>query len=277
MHPIVSIDWLQEHLNDSDLIILDASMPSKLAKSAPISTTERIPRARFFDLKKTFSDQNSSLPNTYPSPESFTKGCQALGINKNSKIVIYDNLGIYTSPRARWLFLLMGHTEVAVLDGGLPAWMNSGKPVEPIVAVSYEVGNFEAQLQPALVKSAQDVLDQLDHPKEIVLDARGAGRFTGTVPEPRAGMKGGHMPNAKSLPYTSVLEDGHYKSAAELNAIFDELGVKDANLTFSCGSGITACVIMLAAELTLDNPKAVYDGSWSEWGQESEEYPVVKG
>lgn len=277
MHPIVSTDWLLEHLNDANLIILDASMPSKLAKNKPVSITQRIPGARFFDLKHTFSDQTSALPNTAPSPEVFTKGCQALGINKDSQIVIYDNLGIYTSPRARWLFLLMGHDNVAVLDGGLPAWMNSGKPVEDVKEENYEPGNFKAHFQAERVKNAQQVLDHLNDPNALVLDARSEGRFTAATPEPRIGVKGGHMPNAKSLPYGNVLKDGHYKSKAALKEIFEALEVGDQELTFSCGSGITACVIMLASELAVDNPKAVYDGSWSEWGQDTASFPVVTG
>lgn len=276
MNPIVSVEWLSDHINDPDLVILDASMPSKLAKTQPISTTHRIPGARFFDLKNTFRDKNNVLPNTHPNPLVFTKACQALGINKNSRIIIYDTLGIYTSPRARWLFLLMGHQEVSVLDGGLPAWMKNDQPVEEIKNDSYSKGNFEANFQANLVKDAPYVMDHLDDPNVLVLDARGAGRFNGTTPEPRAGMKGGHMPNAKNLPYTNVLEDGHFKSKEDLKSIFDELEIGNAALTFSCGSGITACVVMLASELAVDNPKAVYDGSWSEWGQAQESYPVIK-
>ena len=274
MNPIVSIDWLHQHLNDPALIILDASMASGLVKYDPISTEVRIPGARFFDFKNTFRDTNSPLPNTIPSPEVFQKGCRQLGINSDSKVVIYDFYGVYTSPRARWLFLAMGHQKVAVLDGGLPAWIKSGKPVEPIKEETYESGNFKTQYQPELVRDAQYVLDHLDDYQVKVLDARSEGRFTGQTPEPRGDMKSGHMPNAINLPYGEVLKDGHYLPKEELTKLFDSLELGDASLTFSCGSGITACVIMLASELVTDNPKSVFDGSWSEWGQESEGFPV---
>jgi thiosulfate/3-mercaptopyruvate sulfurtransferase len=276
MQPIVSIDWLHQHLNDSDLIILDASMASGLVKYDPISTELRIPDARFFDFKNTFQDKGSPLPNTIPSPGAFEEGCRQLGIDKDSKIVIYDFYGVYTSPRAWWMFKAMGHKEVAVLDGGLPAWMNSGKPTEPLREEYYERGNFKAHYQPGLVRNAQYVLDHLDDPNVKVLDARSEGRFTGQTPEPRGDMKSGHMPNAINLPYGKVLKDGHYLPKEELTKIFDELNLGDASLTFSCGSGITACVIMLASELATHNPKSVYDGSWSEWGQASEDFPVVQ-
>ena len=276
MQPIVSIHWLHQHLNDPDLIILDASMASGLVKYDPISTEVRIPGARFFDFKNTFRDTSNPLPNTIPGAEAFQEGCRQLGINQGSQIVIYDFYGVYTSPRARWLFLAMGHQEVAVLDGGLPAWMNSGKPTESIREESYKRGDFEARYQAELVRDAQYVLDHLDDPNVKVLDARSEGRFTGQTPEPRGDMKSGHMPNAINLPYGKVLKDGHYLPKEELTKLFDELDLGDASLTFSCGSGITACVIMLASELATDNPKSVFDGSWSEWGQESKGFPVVK-
>lgn len=276
MQPTVSIDWLHQHLSDPQLIILDASMASKLVKEDPISTTMRIPNARFFDLKNTFLNKESGLPNTIPNPDAFEEACRRLGINQNSRIVIYDFYGIYTSPRARWLFKAMGHEEVAVLDGGLPAWIKAGKEVEPIREEQYAHGNFKANFQPELVRDAQYVLTHLEDSKVKILDARAEGRFTGQTPEPRAGMKSGHMPNAINLPYKKVLRDGHLLPKKEMKALFDSLDLGDASLTFSCGSGITACVIMLASELATDNLKSVYDGSWSEWGQESEGYPVVK-
>jgi thiosulfate/3-mercaptopyruvate sulfurtransferase len=276
MQPIVSIDWLHQHLNDPKLIILDASMASKLVKDPPISTDKRIPGARPFDLKNTFLNKDSSLPNTFPKPEAFEKACQQLGIHQDSQIVIYDFYGIYTSPRARWLFKAMGHDQVAVLDGGLPAWIRAGFPVEPIREETYHPGNFKAHFQPELVRNAKYVLDHLNDPSVKVLDARGEGRFSGQAPEPREGMKSGHMPNAINLPYKKVLKDGRLLPKEEMKELFDSLNLGNASLTFSCGSGISACIIMLASELVNDNPKSVYDGSWSEWGQQSEDFPVVK-
>ena len=266
MNPIVSVDWLNEQLHDPNLIILDASLKAIASNRQTLHPNIQIIGARFFDFKKVFSDQASEIPNMLPSPENFTAECQKLGINQESKIVVYDNLGIYSSPRAWWMFKAMGHEQIAVLDGGLPAWMAKNFAHEEIQQREYPKGNFQANYQANLVWSAQEVLQNLDNPSATIIDARSEGRFNGTSPEPREGLKSGRIPKSKSLPYQQVLKDGHFLPKAELQDVFEQLKLKNQPLVFTCGSGLTACIISLASQLVQDYPTAVYDGSWSEWG-----------
>ncbi len=274
MNPLVSADWLAENLDDPQLVILDASIKTKLVKTPPISTTLRIPGARFFDLKGAFSDKESNLPNTLPSTEAFTAGVRELGINQDSKIVVYDNFGVYSSPRVWWMFKAMGHAEVAVLDGGLKAWVENEYICEWIEDQNINPGNFEGKLQPSLMKDATYIKEHLDDNNIAIIDARSEGRFKGMAPEPRAGLKGGHIPNSLNLPWAQVIKDGQFLSKEELKTLFDSFNINDKTLVFTCGSGLSACIILLASELISGQPKAIYDGSWSEWGQESKDYPV---
>ncbi len=260
MNPlIVSAQWLNEHLNDSNLIVLDASQP--------VNVEERIPGARKFDIKNDFSDTSSDFPNTFPSKEQIESGCRALGINSDSHLVVYDSRGVFSSPRVWWMFNTMGHQKVSVLDGGLPEWKAQGFETEKPVAASYASGNFTAKLNASVVKDYQFMCSNLEHQNHLVLDARSKGRFDGTAPEPREGLPSGSMPNSVSLPYTEVLSDGKFKSVEELKEVFSQVVTDDRPLTFSCGSGITACIILLASEMALEREKSVYDGSWTEWAQ----------
>ena len=261
----VSPHWLHENLSNPELIILDASMDAITVDSNTEIQDVQIKGARFFDLRNVFRDTENVLPNTFPDPEYFTLECRKLGINKNSKIVVYDNKGIYSSPRVWWLFQAMGHENIAVLDGGLPGWIASKYPLESKKKNVHETGDFEARLQPDWITKIESVVENLENKEAIILDARSAGRFNGTAPEPRAGLAGGHIPNSKSLPYTAVLEDGKYKSKEELAGIFNDLNLDNKPLIFTCGSGITACIIALAAQEVLNNKKSIFDGSWTEW------------
>ncbi|MEQ9167223.1 MAG: 3-mercaptopyruvate sulfurtransferase [Fulvivirga sp.] len=270
MNSVVSVDWLKDNLNDPDLVILDASLKVNVSGKKSDYDDIQITGARFFDLEGEFSDNASALPHTLPSEAAFEEASQKLGINKNSKIVVYDNIGIYTAPRVWWMYKVMGHKNVAVLDGGLPGWAKAGYPTEKIKENEVAQGNFTAKLDTEQVKSVKDIEENLGAQKFTVIDARSAGRFNGTEPEPRAGLRGGHIPNSLSVPFQSLIEDGHFKSKEELTAIFESLGVKDQPLVFSCGSGVTACVTLLASEGILNNEKAVYDGSWTEWAQRLE-------
>ena len=271
--PLITVDWLSQNLNKPNLILLDASPVSTVSKKKSAYVGQQIPNSRFFDLKKKFSDLEAAMPNTLPNPAAFEKACQRLGINQDSQIVVYDNLGIYTSPRVWWMFKTMGHEHVAVLDGGLPAWAASGGVVETKTTekITRRMGNFKAAYNSDLKRELSAIVTNLDSKEAIVLDARSAGRFAGTAPEPRAGLQSGHIPNSCSLPFANVLENGQMKSKKELAAIFQELQIDERPLIFSCGSGLTACIILLAAELVLDNPMAVYDGSWTEWAQSRDE------
>ncbi|WP_164975287.1 sulfurtransferase, partial [Lutibacter sp. HS1-25] len=173
----------------------------------------------------------------------------------------------YTSPRAWWMFKAMGHPYVAVLDGGLSAWKKAGLPCEEPVKTTFKKGDFEANYQSEMVVDAQQILANLNNENVLILDARGETRFDGSVPEPRENMASGHMPGAKNFPYKKVLENGKMLSKSKLAALFKSFNANEKQLIFTCGSGITACIILLASELVADNPKSLYDGSWSEWGQ----------
>ena len=263
MHPsLVSTSWLHAHLSDPDLIILDASQKDK---QTPDAAAVQLVGGRLFDIEHDFSDPESDLPNTFPTQQRFEDACRKLGISTSSKIVVYDKLGIYTAPRVWWMFRTMGHEAVSVLDGGLPAWLEAGYETEPAQENVVPPGNFVASLRPEAIKDVDFVAQNLETKEAIVIDARSAGRFQGTAPEPRKGLRGGHIPHSLNIPYTAVLEGGKFKSEAALAEIFQGLELGDQPLVFSCGSGITACIILLASEQVLSNPKSVYDGSWTEW------------
>lgn len=257
--PIVSVNWLKENLQDPELVILDAVLdipPHDL----------QIANARTFDIKNKFSDTSSSLPNTLPKPEAFAAEARKLGINKNSKIVVYDTKGIYSSPRAWYLFKSMGHENVWVLDGGLPAWIKEGFPTEIVSTQSYTEGNFEANFNPEMFKNKEQLLENINSKEAIVIDARSTDRFNAETEEPREGLRSGHIPNAVNLPFAKVLKDGKYLPKEELVKILPH---QDQPLYFSCGSGITACIDLIAYEIADSSaPKAIYDGSWTEWGQD---------
>ena len=266
--PVVSTKWLSENINHPDLIILDASIKKP---NAEVSSNEyaniRIKNARFFDIENSFSDKSSPLPHMMPSPEVFTAEAQKIGVNQNSVIVIYDNLGVYSSPRAWWMFRAMGHEHVAILNGGIPAWRKANLACEPITSLTIPNGNFQAKYQPQLISDLKQVSEAMKDGGTLILDARSEGRFTGKAPEPREGLRGGHIPNSINLPFEKVIKDGKLLPRKELKEIFDNLNLKDEKLIFTCGSGVTACIIALASEQVRLNQKSIYDGSWSEWGQ----------
>ncbi|HET7144953.1 MAG TPA: sulfurtransferase [Anaerolineales bacterium] len=278
--PLVSVQWLAEHLDSENLVILDASMkPVTLSATDSLEEdTTCIQGAMRFDFDNDIRDKNTDLPHMMPSPEFFTEEMQKLGINKTSAIVAYDRVGVYSSPRAWWMFRAMGHGQVAVLDGGLPAWKKAGFACDTQPKTSAEHrGNFIAKPQDGLFCDSADMLAALSDPGFAVLDARSNGRFKGTEPEPRAGLRPGHMPNSINLPYADVVVDGFISPRTKLDAIFSNLVKQEQKLIFSCGSGVTACITALAAELAGYSNIAVYDGSWSEWGLPSSGLPVETG
>ncbi len=266
---LVSVDWLNEYLNNEHLIVLDAS-PTANAAGLEASTASRmIPTARPFNIKGTFSDQESSFPNTIPSEKQFENECRKLGINNSSTIVVYDNLGIYTSPRVWWMFNIMGHQNISVLNGGLPEWISrkyktiNKKDQKEI----YASGNFSARFQHDFVKTYQDILKNIDTNSFLLVDARSKGRFNGTAKEPRQYLKSGHIPNSINIPFQEVLEDGKFKTVEQIKKVFDTSCNTSQDLVFSCGSGITACIIMLAYELAFKENRYLFDGSWTEWAE----------
>ena len=272
---IVSVAWLAENLSADNLILFDASMkPIVPVLNAAPEIPAYIPGSLRFDFDDVLCDRDSSLPHTMPSPELFTSEMQKMGVNHDSAIVAYDKIGIYSSPRAWWMLRAMGHQQVAVLDGGLPAWIQAGYETVPTLATPKRRGDFTTHPRGELIVDSKFVLQALDDPALSVIDARSSGRFTGQEPEPRPGLRGGHMPDAVNIPHTSVLENGRMLPKSKLQTILEPY--KGRKLIFSCGSGVTSCVVALAAELAGYDDLAVYDGSWSEWGRLDSGLPVVQ-
>ncbi|MEU9104805.1 sulfurtransferase [Streptomyces xanthophaeus] len=269
---LVGADWLAARLGAPGLVILDASV------GAHRGADRRIPGARPFDLDGDLSDHDAPAPHTMPSPAAFTEALRTLGVHDTDTVVVYDGAGIYSSARAWWMLRAMGFDRAAVLDGGLPAWTAAGLPVEG-TGPAYEGprGSFTARPRPGLLIGSAAVAAALADPSAAVLDARTRGRFAGTAPEPRPGLRGGHMPGAVNLPFGELQGPGALmRPAAELRAAFGAAAGDRQRLRFSCGSGVTACVLALGAHLAGYRDLAVYDGSWSEWGMPSDR-PVATG
>ena len=264
--PIVSVSWLEKHLSHLDLVILNATIP-KVSGSDTDKSENQIPSARFFDLKNKFSEITSPFPTTFPSEKQFTNEAQLLGLYKNSMIVIYDEKGIYSSPRVWWLFKAFGFNNVAVLDGGFPAWERAGYQTEIKRDYQGNKGDFEAKLQSQYMKFFEDVKRETQSEKHLIIDARSEDRFKGLVPEPRIGLRSGNIPSSVNLPFENLINsEGLFKSETDLKKQFKSLAKTDQAITFSCGSGITACVLALGAELSGYKNLSIYDGSWTEWG-----------
>lgn len=270
--PLVDADWLAARLDDAGLLVLDASV------GAHRGTGRRIPGARLFDLDGEMSDHTGPLPHTLPPAAEFTARVRALGLRQTDTVVVYDAAGIYSSARAWWMLRAYGFDRAAVLDGGLPGWTAAGHPVEDEAAGTHRgaAGDFTADPRPGLVVGADEVTAALADPGHAVLDARSRDRYAGTAPEPRPGLRGGHMPGAVNLPFTELQRDGHLLPPGELRAALRAAAGDRRRLVFSCGSGVTACVLALGADLAGYTELAVYDGSWSEWGLPGAR-PVVTG
>ncbi|WP_371604085.1 sulfurtransferase [Streptomyces sp. NBC_01220] len=270
--PLVGVDWLAGRLGSPGLLVLDASV------GAHRGTAERIVGARPFDLDGALSDHTGPLPHTMPDAGPFTEELRSLGLHDGDTVVVYDAVGIYSSARAWWMLRAMGFDRAAVLDGGLPGWVAAGLPTESgAPAALPERGDFTAVPGAGLLVGAEEVAAALSDPASAVFDARSRERFRGSAPEPRAGLRGGHMPGAVNLPFGEIQHEGRMRPAAELRAAFTALAQDRERLLFSCGSGVTACVLTLGATLAGYRDLAVYDGSWSEWGLPSGNRPVVTG
>ncbi len=276
---LVSVAWLADHGNADNLVILDASVPP-IAPFTRQSLTEgtrarHIPGSLRFDYDKTVCDRNSSFPHMMPPAEFFGDQVRKLGINADSAIVIYDDTGVYASPRAWWMFRSMGHDNVAVLDGGAVAWRQQGQELtDEILDSAPQTGNFESRERAGFFCNALTLYQLLDDDSCAILDARSEGRFYGREPEPRPNLRGGHMPGASCLPFQQVLNDITMKPAAELKEILARVVTPGQKLVFTCGSGLSACILTLAAYLAGYNDLVVYDASWCEWGQPGK-LPVV--
>lgn len=268
--PLVDVAWLDENLDNANVVVLDASVPPVVPGFEPVNSAGNfscIPGARRFDYDKEICDPDSSLPHMMPSAEQFSEQVAALGVNADSLVVVYDDVGVYASPRAWWMFRAMGHRQVAVVDGGLRAWLEAGLPVSHSYEADVTKGSFSARPVRGAIVAANDVLGALDDPDTTIMDARSAARFSGQAPEPRKGLRSGHMPGATNLPFPEVLRDHRLKPADELAELFTRILPGQNTLLTSCGSGVTACILTLAAEVAGHRAHAVYDGSWSEWGE----------
>lgn len=272
---LVSVQWLLTHINDDNLVILEASMSKPLPGKSNKVGEEAIPGARHFDFEKTICDQDSHLPNMMPGMECFETEICKLGVNHNSTVVVYDNMGVYSSPRAWWMLKMMGHNNVFVLNGGLPAWKSEGGSVEPMLTLSSAApGNFKCTHYPEKMVPVEFMLDNLTAQHAKVVDARSLGRFSGEEADPRPQAKSGHIPASKNLHYAVLQKDGHMLPAEDLARQFEIAGLsKEDKIVFSCGSGVTACILALGANEAGYEKLAVYDGSWSEWGA-SNSYPI---
>ena len=265
---LVSTDWLAAHLADPDLRILDASwyLPDSGRDARAEFAAAHIPAARFFDIED-ISDQRSTLPHMAPPPEKFISRMRAMGVGDGHQVVIYDGSGLFSAARVWWTFRLMGKVDVAVLDGGFPKWQAEGRGVEDMPPVLRD-RHMTVQRQAGLVKDVTQVAHASKLGEAEIIDARSAPRFRGDVAEPRAGLRSGHIPGAKNVPYGTLLNvDGTMKSPADLHAVFQAAGVDLTKPAItSCGSGVTAAVLSLALERIGHRNHALYDGSWAEWG-----------
>jgi thiosulfate/3-mercaptopyruvate sulfurtransferase len=272
-HPIVTTTWLENNLHNKQVIILDTSMRKVVGKE-PIEYDKPmyIPNSKRFDLENVFIDLSSAQNNAFPTQEQFTQAAQKLGINTDSIVVLYDNQGIYSSPRAWWIFQAMGFHNAVVLDGGLPQWRLENKAT--VSDLSNEcpnklsaLGNVGGVYQSKLICDSGYILENITNAELAIVDARSTARFSGIAPEPRAGMRSGHIPNSLNLPFAEILDNHRFKSSQQLTDIFSNLlPNKNTEIIFTCGSGITACIIMLAATIAGYKNTILYDGSWSDWG-----------
>jgi thiosulfate/3-mercaptopyruvate sulfurtransferase len=270
LDPVVTTEWLAKHLGEPDLRVVDGSwhMPHLARNAQAEFEAAHVPGAVFFDIDA-IADRSTTLPHMLPTAAQFAAAVGALGIGSGDRVVVYDVRGVVSAARVWWTFRAFGHDAVAVLDGGLKKWRAEGRPIDG-GAASPRPATFTARSRPELVRDLEAMRANVGSRAAQVLDARSAGRFAGTEPEPRAGLRGGHIPGSLNLPYETLYRaEGTLKPPDELSAAVTAAGVDLAQpVVTTCGSGVTASVLALALYLLGRRDVAVYDGSWSEWGSQ---------
>ena len=265
---LVSTDWLAAHLKDPDLRVLDGSwyLPAMERDAKAEYDAAHIPGARFFDIDD-ISNHRSDLPHMAPPPEKFMSRLRAMGVGDGHQVVVYDGAGLFSAARVWWLFRLMGQENVAVLDGGFPKWQAEGREIEDLPPLIRD-RHMTVRVQNHLVRDVTEVSQAAKLGDTDIIDARAASRFRGDDPEPRPGLRAGHIPGAKNVPFGTLLNDDQtLKEPDALKAIFEAAGVDLTKPAItSCGSGVTAAVLSLALERLGKRDHALYDGSWTEWG-----------
>lgn len=270
MNPLVSPAWLAARLQDPNTVILDATLPP-VGVTPPVDTRSRylaqhLPGAIFFDIEE-LSDHTTTLPHILPSAEAFSRAMSQLGVGDSMTIVVYEQAGVFSAPRAWWMLRAFGAKDVHVLDGDLAAWLAAGLPTES-GPVQRAEASFHAKLDATAVRSYTQIQQALAQGSQI-LDARSSGRFTGTAPEPRPGLSSGHMPGSLSLPFTELVEAGRLKDAQGLKNVFAAKNIDiERPITTTCGSGVTAAVLTLGLEIAGASQVSLYDGSWAEYAQQ---------